>query len=72
MDNETFEEWYARIDRLVTSKLGVGVDDLADWSSRDAYNDGLEPEDCLDIIAEAQDFPGQFDELFNMSGDLED
>ena len=71
MDDETFEQWYARVDRLVMSKLGLGVDDLADWDSRGAYDDGLEPEECLEVIAEAQDFPSQFHELFNMPFDGE-
>lgn len=72
MQDESFQDWYARVDRLVMSKLGVGVNDLADWNSRDAYDDVLEPEDCLEIIAEAQDFPSQFHELFNEAGSLED
>jgi len=72
MEDESFQEWYGRVDQLVMSKLGLGVDDLADWNSRDAYNDGLEPEDCLEVIAEAQDFPSQFHELFGYEGSLED
>ncbi len=72
MESETFDQWYARVNQLVLSKLGIGVDDLADWNSRSAYDDGLEPEDCLEIIAEAQDFPSQFHELFGYEGSLED
>lgn len=72
MQDESFQQWYARVDRLVMSKLGLGINDLADWDSRSAYDDGLEPEDCLEIIAEAQDFPNQFHELFGYEGSLED
>ena len=68
MENETFEQWYARVDQLVLSKLGIGVGNLADWNSRGAYDDGLEPEDCLEIIAEAQDFPSQFHEFLGTRG----
>lgn len=72
MQDESFQDWYARVDRLVMSKIGLGVNDLADWDSHSAYDDGLEPEHCLEIIAEAQDFPSQFHELFGYEGSLED
>lgn len=39
----TFEEWYAECDAWLTAKCGLGVDDLADGPSWDAWNDGLTP-----------------------------
>ena len=55
-----------QIDHLVHLEAWHRLDDRADWNSRSAFDDGLEPEDCLEIIAEAQDFPGQFHECLGM------
>lgn len=39
----TFEEWMAEVNRLMVGKCGMGSEDLPDWNYRDAYNDGLTP-----------------------------
>lgn len=34
-----FDEWYAACDAFCMSLAGVGIEDLSDGPSRDAYND---------------------------------
>lgn len=47
----TFEEWLLRVDGIILSKTGLGYEDLADFNSRDLYDDGCTPEmgaeECL-------------------------
>lgn len=42
----TYSEWYSKVNAIVGSKAGVGVDDLPDFPSRDQYEDGVSPEDA--------------------------
>ncbi len=39
----TYDEWYARVNRHVLRIAGVGIDDLPDGCSRDAYDDDTPP-----------------------------
>lgn len=41
----TYEEWLYTVDRLIQHWVGVSLDELPDWLSRDAYEDGLNPEE---------------------------
>lgn len=41
----TYEEWLKEVDAYVANWTGACLDDLPDWLSRDAYEDGLDPED---------------------------
>ena len=43
--SNTYKEWFAEIDRILERSIGLGQDCLADWLSRDAYNDGLSAEE---------------------------
>lgn len=47
MDNKrnglTFEQWYAKVDAIVIGLAGVGIDDLADGLSVDAWRDEITP-----------------------------
>ena len=36
-DGTTFEKWRRRVDKLVSSKYGIGMDDFEDWRSADTY-----------------------------------
>jgi hypothetical protein len=52
-----FETWYAKVDRHVSALAGVGIDDLADGNSYDAYEDGVSPKEyALDRLRE-EGFP---------------
>ncbi len=54
-----YEEWMIQVDRVVQKITGVRMDELPDWLSRDAFEDGLTPtegaDECLTQI-------GYFDE----------
>jgi hypothetical protein len=41
----TYKDWLKAVDVVVTNWVGVSLDDLPDWLSRDAYEDGLDPEE---------------------------
>ena len=48
----TYEQWVAKVDQVLTSRIGISMDDLPDWLSRDAFEDGLSPEEGADICLE--------------------
>ena len=51
-NGETFSEWLAKFDRIVTNNLGFGYEDLPDVSTYDAWADCVSPadffSDCCD------------------------
>jgi hypothetical protein len=51
----TYEDWMREIDKILKRKVGVGQDDLVDWPSRDAYDDGLTPVQGASRCLKAQD-----------------
>lgn len=53
----TFESWMKEVDAEITALCGLGVDDLADYMYRDAYDDGDSPEDVAVMVLEENDFP---------------
>ncbi|AFI25002.1 hypothetical protein [Mycobacterium phage SWU1] len=40
-DDMSFETWMAALDGYMTETFGLGYQDIADWTYRDAYDDGL-------------------------------
>ena len=48
----TYEQWVAKVDQVLASRIGLSMDDLPDWLSRDAFEDGLSPEEGADICLE--------------------
>jgi hypothetical protein len=51
MTAQTYKEWMRAVDAILTSKVGLSSSDLADFNSRDLYDDGCSPEigaeECL-------------------------
>lgn len=41
----TYSEWIAAVDDCVANWVGLCLDDLPDWLSRDAFDEGLSPEE---------------------------
>lgn len=56
MSKTTFEKWYAQVDAKCQATIGVGIDDLADGPSWDAWNDGLSPAQYLRERLEEEGF----------------
>lgn len=54
---ETFEEWYASADRICIGIAGVGIEDLPDGPSWDAWNDGVRARHYVLDQLEADGFP---------------
>lgn len=48
MAQQTFEQWFQQVDRLISSKLGLGVNDLRDRLWRDAFEEGLTPQEAVE------------------------
>lgn len=48
----TFEEWMQKIDKLYQRKLGVSVHDMPDEPWRDFYEDGITPEEIMELAVE--------------------
>jgi len=52
--SQTYDQWYARCDRTCIRISGVGIDDLPDGNSYDAWHDGVSHEEyVLDRLDEA-------------------
>lgn len=62
-EERSFKEWMDKVDNIVSMRLGVSVHDLPDMPFRDAYEDGVSPEDFVeeDLIPEmGEDFGFDF------------
>ena len=44
----TFNDWLKDCDKLVSSRVGLGIDCLPDARWRDMFDDGMEPIDAID------------------------
>jgi len=55
--NEDFQTWYRRADRHVILIAGVGIDDLTDGCSHDAWSAGVSPEEYAEERLEDDGFP---------------
>ena len=52
----TFKEWYRIADRAVARICGLGLDDLPDGNSWDAWNDNESPVNYARMILEEEGF----------------
>ena len=53
----TFQAWFNRADQAVHAVCGLGLDDLADGPSYDAWSDGVEPDDYAHDLLVEEGFP---------------
>jgi hypothetical protein len=42
----TFEQWKTAVDVVLMAKIGLMQEDLPDWLARDAFEDGLTPDEA--------------------------
>ena len=54
---QTFKQWYVAVDKCVNAICGLGVDDLPDGNSWDAYANEETPRDYAIMILEEEGFP---------------
>lgn len=47
-DDKEFENWLAQVDKELNKEWGFGHRDLPDWGWRDAFDDGLSPEEAAE------------------------
>ncbi len=50
----TFSVWYAAVDKVIMRKLGIGVDDGADFNSYDTWSGGGSVMDGVEAWVEEQ------------------
>lgn len=48
MSDGAFDQWMKVVDSLICDQLGVGAGELPDYLWRDAYDDGIAPEDAAE------------------------
>lgn len=52
MQNErnglTYKQWIAKVDANLESRIGLGHEDVADFNSYDAWDDGMTPAEGAD------------------------
>ena len=53
----TFEQWYEKLDSACIRTCGLGIDDLPDGNSWDAWSDGMSPKEYLMEKLEEEGFP---------------
>jgi hypothetical protein len=51
-----YETWLAEVNKIVEKACGLPMDVLPDWLSRDAYDEGLSPEEGAEICLEESGF----------------
>ena len=55
----TFDQWYKRCDVICGGIAGLGIDDLADGPSWDAWENGCTPREYVLERLEEEGFPGE-------------
>ena len=53
----SYGEWMKQADRHCAAISGVSINDLADGASRDAFDDGVSPEDYAEELLANEGFP---------------
>jgi hypothetical protein len=56
-NGHTFKQWYRLADRAVEDVCGLGLDDLPDGNSWDAWNNDESPVDYARMVLEEEGFP---------------
>jgi hypothetical protein len=44
----TYDEWLKEVDSFVADWTGISLEEMPDWLSRDAFNDGLSPDEAAE------------------------
>lgn len=52
----TYKQWMAAVDTIVEDTCGVPMEWLPDWLSRDAYDDGMTPQEGAELCLETAGF----------------
>ena len=52
---QEFNDWLAAMDKLFVVEYGLSYQDFPDWGWRDAYEDGLNPEEAVQSYKEEMD-----------------
>lgn len=49
----SYNAWMKLVDKRVQQMCGLSLDELPDWLSRDAFEDGLTPNEGADLCLES-------------------
>jgi hypothetical protein len=56
MNDTDFDTWMRQVDECIGRRCGLSSSDLPDWTYRDAFDDGLSPEEAAaEALDNAQD-----------------
>ncbi len=55
-DDVAFYQWLRKVDKLIISKVGMGLMDLSDQPYRDWFDDGVSPYEARDRTLEDNGF----------------
>lgn len=59
---DTFDAWFAQVNRAYMTRLGMGADDLGDAPWRDYFDDDMSPLDAMaHALTDWQDDAGMLD-----------
>lgn len=50
-----FEQWLVDMDAIFVKVFGLSYQDYPDWTWRDAFEDGLSPEEAVEAYGEEMD-----------------
>ena len=50
-----YKEWLNQVDKNVHSMIGLSINDLSDFMSYDAFEDGLTPQECAEEWLKSDD-----------------
>lgn len=54
-----FHQYMVAVDREIQARTGLGFLDIEDWTYRDAYDDGVDPEDAAIQALENSGWEGE-------------
>ena len=55
-----FDDWYRQCDRVCLAIAGIGIDDLPDGNSWDAWDNGETPSEYVREKLDSEGYPGQW------------
>lgn len=55
----TFRSWMVEVDREIQVRCGLQAEDIEDWTYRDAFDDGMDPEEAAIQALENSGWEGE-------------
>lgn len=59
MAKPSYRAWLAEVNREIQYRTSLGISDIEDWTYRDAYDDGKDPEEAAILALENSGWEGE-------------